>query len=79
MAKVMISVPDELLRRIDAAARERRSSRSGFLQLAAERELDLPTPEAVQRALSEGQALFADIGAFDSAVLVREDRDRRKR
>ena len=37
MAKVMISVPDELLRRIDRATTARGTTRSGFLRQAAER------------------------------------------
>jgi metal-responsive CopG/Arc/MetJ family transcriptional regulator len=37
MAKVMISLPDSLLERIDAHARARRMSRSAFLRQAAER------------------------------------------
>lgn len=40
MAKVMISLPDSLLERIDAHARAHRTSRSAFLREAAERVLD---------------------------------------
>jgi metal-responsive CopG/Arc/MetJ family transcriptional regulator len=38
MAKVMVSLPDDLLERIDARARASHASRSGFLRLLAERE-----------------------------------------
>jgi hypothetical protein len=79
MAKVMISVPDELLGRIDDAARERGLSRSGLLQRAAENELDLPSPDAIRRALEEGGRLFAGAGDFDSTEAVRADRDSRAR
>jgi metal-responsive CopG/Arc/MetJ family transcriptional regulator len=40
MAKVMISMPDDLLDRLDAQARANRETRSGFLRRLAERELD---------------------------------------
>ena len=39
MAKVMISLPDELLARLDARARERNTTRSGLLRVLAEQEL----------------------------------------
>jgi metal-responsive CopG/Arc/MetJ family transcriptional regulator len=39
VAKVMISLPDELLERIDAYARSRGTTRSGLLRELAEREL----------------------------------------
>ena len=76
MAKVMISMPDELLRRVDRAAKRHSTTRSGFLRRAAERELRAPTPESVRRALEEGQRLFANAGPFDSAELIREIRDK---
>jgi len=34
MAKVMISIPDELLARVDAEAKRRMTTRSGLLALA---------------------------------------------
>lgn len=39
VAKVMISLPDELLARLDDRARSRGTSRSGLLRELAEREL----------------------------------------
>ncbi len=39
MAKVMVSLPDDLLSRIDERARRRGTSRSGLLRELAEREL----------------------------------------
>lgn len=78
VAKVMISLPEELLDRIDRAAAERQTSRSGFLRGAAERELGRPTVEEIERAMREGEELLADYGPFDSTQLIREDRDSRK-
>src|ERR1044072_9464478 len=40
VAKVMPSIPDDLLDRLDAQARANRETRSGFLRRLAERELD---------------------------------------
>ncbi len=79
MAKVMISVPDELLRRIDRATTARGTTRSGFLRQAAERELDAPTPESVRRALESGRRLFAGESPFDLVDLIREQREERTR
>jgi metal-responsive CopG/Arc/MetJ family transcriptional regulator len=39
MAKVMVSLPDDLLQRIDRRAHARHATRSGFLRELAEREL----------------------------------------
>ena len=39
MAKVMVSLPRELLERLDRCARERGTSRSGLLRRLAEQEL----------------------------------------
>ena len=40
VAKVMISIPDALLERLDLRAKETGETRSGFLQRLAEREVD---------------------------------------
>jgi len=56
VAKVMISIPDDLLGRLDARARANRETRSGFLQRLAERELeaaDLGMQADVERMLGE--------------------------
>jgi predicted transcriptional regulator len=73
--KVMISMPDDLLERVDRAARERRTSRSAFLQEAARRELGWPDPAAIDAALERGRAALAGVGSFESAELVRAERD----
>jgi metal-responsive CopG/Arc/MetJ family transcriptional regulator len=76
MAKVMISIPDDLLGMLDAEAERRRTSRSALLQNAARRELGL-----VRR---DREALWADLdelsrgwdGPLDAAALIRVDRRR---
>jgi metal-responsive CopG/Arc/MetJ family transcriptional regulator len=75
VAKVMISVPDELLERVDARAQEVGETRSGFLQRLAERELEVADRhdrDEVERLLDEIGPL--ELGA-DIAQLIREDRD----
>jgi metal-responsive CopG/Arc/MetJ family transcriptional regulator len=49
MAKVMISLPDSLLERIDAHVQAHRTSRSAFLQDAAERILAVEDAERAER------------------------------
>lgn len=78
VAKVMISVPDALLERLDARAKAAGESRSGLLQRLAEQELERTgghDREEVERLLSELQPL--DFGGVSAAQLIREDRDSR--
>ncbi len=77
MAKVLISMPDELLERVDREADRRGATRSGFLQNAAQRELGWPDPAALDGALERGRAALAGAGAFESAELIRGERDAR--
>ncbi len=77
MAKVLVSVPDELLERIDREAERRRSSRSAFLRQAARRELGWPDPLALDAALARGRAALAGTEAFESADVIRSERDSR--
>ena len=85
MAKVLISLPNELLARIDREARSRGDTRSDFLQEAARRALGWPSKDAIAAALERGRAALAPAGAFESAELISEDRkardadDRRRR
>ena len=74
MAKVLVSLPDELLVRIDREAERRGSTRSGFLQHAARRELGWPDPAALDAALARGRAALAGTGAFESSDLIRSER-----
>ena len=72
----MVSIPDDLLARIDAGAAERGESRSAFLQEAARMrlgEIDESTVEAIEWM----QRTFADVEAPPAADLIREDRDSR--
>lgn len=75
--KVMISLPGDLLARIDRAAAERHTTRSSFLQEAARRQLGWPDLAAGASALERARSALAGAGPFESAALVREDRDRR--
>ncbi|HEX2358586.1 MAG TPA: ribbon-helix-helix protein, CopG family [Solirubrobacterales bacterium] len=79
MPKVMVSMPDELLARIDREADARQSSRSAFLQEAARRELGWPDPAEIDAALERGRAALAGAGGFESAKLIRAERDAREK
>jgi len=73
VAKVMISMPDDLLDRLDARARANRETRSGFLRRLAERELEFDEG----RRRKEVEDLLGPplhMGG-DSARLIREDRE----
>lgn len=76
MAKVMISIPDDLLARLDAMAEANRESRSGFLRRLAEREL--AADESRRRAEMERllDLATAPMGG-DAVKLIREDRESR--
>jgi hypothetical protein len=81
VAKVMISIPDALLQRLDARAKTGGETRSGFLQRLAEQEL----ADQEQRRRDEAQRLMVEIEGtftddeprFDVVRLIREDRDSR--
>lgn len=78
VAKVMISIPDALLERVDAHADAARETRSGFLRRLAERELEQAERhdrEEVERLLSEIRPF--DFGGLSAAKLIREDRESR--
>ncbi len=68
----MVSLPDDLLDRIDTRARARHSTRSGFLRDLAERELSADA----QRTQTEIESLLGDpvhLGG-DATKLIRQDR-----
>ena len=77
VAKVFISIPDDLLQRVDREAQRRGTSRSAFLQQAARRELGWPDPESIDAAITRGREALAATGRFESAELLRSDRDQR--
>jgi hypothetical protein len=70
-------MPDDLLARIDREAQRRGATRSGFLQHAAQVELGWPDPSALDAALKRGRAALDGAGAFESAELIRGERDAR--
>ena len=74
MAKVLISLPDDLLERIDREARARGSNRSRFLQEAAQRQLGWPSVDALEAAVKRAREALAGVGSFESADLIREQR-----
>jgi metal-responsive CopG/Arc/MetJ family transcriptional regulator len=81
MAKVLISLNDTLLRRIDRIARARGLSRSAYLAELAEHDATRRegpgTTRAARRALSRLDDLFAVGPAEDSTVAIRAERDTR--
>ena len=79
MAKVMVSLPDEVLARIDGEARRRGTTRSALLREAALRELGRPDPALVMAAIERSRSRFASAGRFDSTALIRAERDARDR
>ena len=77
MAKVMVSLPDDLLAQIDEEAERRSASRSALLAAAARRELSRPDSGQVAAAIARSEERFRAAGSFDAADLVRADRDAR--
>jgi hypothetical protein len=75
--KVMVSIPDDLLKRIDREADERGTTRSAFLQEAARRELGWPDPAAIDAALARGRTALSGVGGFETAELIRAEREGR--
>jgi metal-responsive CopG/Arc/MetJ family transcriptional regulator len=75
VAKVMISIPDQLLKRIDDYARSKRETRSGFLQRVAEREL--VSGDVQRRKELEGLLHKVKLEGLsgDATQLIREDRE----
>jgi oligoribonuclease (3'-5' exoribonuclease) len=75
VAKVMISVPDDLLKRIDDHLKGTGESRSGFLRRLAEAEIH--TNEAEERKYFEDllRKATAPMGG-DAVRMIREDRER---
>ena len=73
MAKVMISIPDDLLERLDARANANRESRSGLLRRLAERELT-EGDDNRRRELEQLLGPPVPLGG-DATELIREDRE----
>ena len=77
MSKVLITIPDDMLEHIDRAARARKTTRSRFMQEAALHELGWPEPAAMDAALARAREALASAGSFESAELIRRDREAR--
>jgi hypothetical protein len=80
VAKVMISIPDELLERLDARAKAAGETRSGLLQRLAERELETGEEkrrEEINRLLDQVRIELppGDPEKWDVVRLIREDRE----
>lgn len=81
MAKVLVSLPDSLLERVDARAKSLGDSRSGYLRNLAER--DLPSEEQRRAEVKRLMDLIrADAKRDpepmpDGAQIIREMRDSR--
>jgi hypothetical protein len=75
--KVLVTMPDDLLDRIDRETRSIGSTRSDFLQEAARRQLGWPDPATIDAALERGRAALAGAGSFEAADLIRADREAR--
>jgi metal-responsive CopG/Arc/MetJ family transcriptional regulator len=81
VAKVMISIPDDLLERLDLRAKEVGETRSGLLQQLTERELEERERHRhaeVKRLMEKIETTFTEgEPRFDITQLIREDRDSR--
>jgi metal-responsive CopG/Arc/MetJ family transcriptional regulator len=75
VAKVLISIPDQLLERVDAFAAANGETRSGFLQRLAERELDSDETRRHQEVIELLDSLDIDLGGKSAAQIIREDRE----
>jgi predicted transcriptional regulator len=75
--KIMVSIPDDLLERVDREAERRNTTRSALLQQAAVRELGSPDPVVFDAAIDRGRAALAPVGRFESSDVIRCERDER--
>lgn len=75
--KVLVTMPVDLLERIDRETRSLGQTRSEFLQEAVRRRLGWPDPLTVDAALLRGRAALAELGSFESAEVIRSDREER--
>ena len=84
MAKINISLPDDLLEQVDSIAAERASSRSGFVAEATARYVTAlreereaaERRESIGRAIESARRIGEKFGAFDATAFIRADRDR---
>jgi hypothetical protein len=78
MAKVMVSLPDDLLTELDAEVKRRSTTRSALLARAARRELARRDPVELAEVIARSERRFRGSGTFEAADLVRSDRDDRR-
>jgi ribbon-helix-helix CopG family protein len=76
-AKVLVTIPKDLLERIDRETETLGQTRSEFLQEAARRRLGWPDPLAIDAALLRGRVALSDLGGFESADVIRVQREER--
>jgi hypothetical protein len=75
VAKVMISIPDKLLERLDSRARAHGETRSGFLQRLAAQEIEREHVQERKRLEERLDRIGPlDLGG-EATRLIREDRD----
>lgn len=80
VAKVMISIPDRLLQRLDLRAKEIGESRSGFLQRLVEREVEAGERRRQEEINRLWDEVRIEVPAdkpelLDVVQLIREDRE----
>jgi predicted transcriptional regulator len=75
MAKVMISLPDELRERLDREAQRRSITRSELVRIAVQRELGETSPEEIEAAIARLRDAFSGAGPGDAAEWIRWERD----
>lgn len=84
MAKVNVSLPDDLLTQVDSLAAELKRSRSGLVQEATAKyvaeirdEQERRAREAgIRDAMADARELAKKIGYFDPVPVIRADRER---
>ena len=84
MAKINISLPDELLADVDALAAELERSRSGLVAEATARYVasiyderaEAERRARIDRAIEDAREIGRRVGTFDSTAAIRADRDR---
>lgn len=79
MAKVMVSFPDDFLKKVDQEARSQNRSRSELIREALRNSLpQRPYPRSWRKALAGLRRLEKEwVGKWDSTEVIRSDRERR--
>jgi predicted transcriptional regulator len=77
VAKILVSIPDDLLERVDREAERRRTTRSALFQQAALHELGWPDADAIDSAIARGRGALQGVGSFESGDVIRQDREGR--